>query len=81
MAYISADRPSAALGWLERLLEQTKMLARLPDQGRVVPELERNEMREILVKPYRVIYRRPETTVEIVAIWHMSREHFEDVPE
>lgn len=78
MAYISADRPSAALSWLERLLEQAKLLGKFPDQGRVVPELERNEIREIMVKPYRVIYRRAETTVEIVAICHMSREHLED---
>lgn len=81
MEYIAADRPSAALGWLEQLLDQVKLLAKLPDQGRVVPELARNEMREILVKPYRVIYRRGETTVEIVAMRHMSREDLGELSE
>jgi toxin ParE1/3/4 len=72
--YIAADRPSVALDWLEKLLHDVEPLAHFPDLGRVVPELQRDEIREILVAPYRVIYRRGESTVEIVALHHESRE-------
>lgn len=62
-------------------MEQVKLLAKFPDQGRVVPELQRNEMREIQVKPYRVIYRRGETAVEIVTIRHGRRKDLEELPD
>ena len=71
--YIGHDEPIAALKWLERLLERVKALARFPDSGRMVPETQREDIREILVRPYRVMYRRRDDRVEIVAIRHASR--------
>jgi toxin ParE1/3/4 len=58
VAYISGDTPTAALQWLERLLDRAMSLATFPDSGRVVPELGRQDIREIIVSPYRVMYRR-----------------------
>ena len=37
VAYISGDNPTAALQWLERLLDCARSLAMFPDSGRVVP--------------------------------------------
>jgi len=71
--YIAQDDPTAALEWLERLLELVKALARFPDSGRVVPEIRREDIREIIVSPYRVMYRHRDDRVEIVAIRHESR--------
>lgn len=73
-AFMAADRPLAARRWLERVLEQVRLLATFPDSGRVVPELESGEIRELLVNPYRVVYRRSFDQVEIVTVWHMRRE-------
>jgi len=74
VAYISDDNPTAALQWLERLLDRTKSLATFPDSGRVVPELGRQDIREIIVRPYRVMYRRKDGLVEIAAVRHDARE-------
>jgi len=74
VAFIAADRPVAASQWLERLLDQVRSLVAFPDSGRVVPELERDEVRELLVDPYRVVYRRGTNLVEIVTVWHARRE-------
>ena len=74
VAYISGDNPTAALQWLERLLDRTKSLATFPDSGRVVPELGRQDIREIIVSPYRVMYRRKDDLVEIAAVRHEARE-------
>ena len=71
--YIAHDDPIAALKWLERLLERVRALARFPDSGRMVPETQREDIREIFVSPYRVMYRRVDEGVEIVAIRHESR--------
>jgi toxin ParE1/3/4 len=74
VAFIAADDPAAALAWLERLLERVKSLADYPDLGRVVPELQRDDVREILVGPYRVMYRRSADEVEIAAVRHGARD-------
>jgi len=67
------DDPIAALRWLEHILERVKALARFPDSGRVVPETQREDVREIIVSRYRVMYRRRDDRVEIVAIRHEAR--------
>jgi toxin ParE1/3/4 len=74
VAYISDDNPTAALQWLERLLDRTRSLATFPDSGRVVPEIGRQDIREIIVSPYRVMYRRKDDLVEIAAVRHEARE-------
>ena len=74
VAHISDDNPTAALQWLERLLDGTKLLATFPDSGRAVPELGRQDIREIIVRPYRVMYRRTDDRVEIAAVRHEARE-------
>jgi len=74
IAYIAAEDPAAALAWLERLLERVMSLAAFPDSGRMVPELQREEVREIIVGPYRVMYRRSADVVEIAAVRHAARD-------
>jgi plasmid stabilization system protein ParE len=74
VAFIAADDPAAARAWLERLLERVRSLADYPDAGRMVPELQREDVRELIVPPYRVIYRRTAYAVEIAAIRHGARQ-------
>ncbi len=70
LTYIAADDPAAARRWLEELLGRVAALRRFPDSGRVVPELGREEIRELLVGAYRVIYRLLDDLVEIAVICH-----------
>jgi plasmid stabilization system protein ParE len=39
----------------------------------MVPEIQREDIREIIVSPCRVIYRRRDGSVEIIAIRHQAR--------
>jgi plasmid stabilization system protein ParE len=73
-ACFAAERPAVALRWLERVLERVESLAAFPDQGRLVPELQRSDMRELLIHPYRVVYRRDESEVIVVTVRHERRE-------
>ena len=77
VAYIAADDPAAALAWLERMLERVRSLVDYPDSGRAVPELQREDVRELIVPPYRILYRRTADAVEIAAIRHGAR-HFDE---
>jgi toxin ParE1/3/4 len=74
LAYIVADDAAAAQRWFEQLLERVEALRRFPDAGRVVPELGRDEIREVLVGSCRVIYRRSEAAIEIAVVRHQARK-------
>ena len=78
LAYIADDDVAAAQRWLEELLERVGALRRFPESGRVVPELGREEIRELLVGSYRVIYRRSEGFIEIAVVGHQARHFDED---
>lgn len=71
--YIAAERPASALRWLDETMERVRSLERFPDLGRIVPELQRPEIREVLVDPYRVSYHRDEQQVTILAVLHDRR--------
>lgn len=70
----AADDRTAALAWLDEMFERVASLARFPDSGRTVPELQRDDMRELLVGSYCVIYRRKADVVEIATICHGARQ-------
>lgn len=55
--YIAADDPVRAANWVRRLIERVASAARAPLTGRVVPEKRRPDIREVLVRSYRIIYR------------------------
>ena len=78
LACIADDDVAAAQRWLEELLERVGALRRFLDSGRVVPELGREEIRELLVGSYRVIYRRNEGFIEIAVVGHQARHFDED---
>jgi toxin ParE1/3/4 len=57
---------------IDRIQAATDQLARFPESGRLLPEPSEPVYREIIVDPYRVIYRydRDEERVFIAAIIH-----------
>jgi len=73
MAFIARDRPETAMAWLERILDEGASLAELPDRGRVVPETSRQDVRELIVNPYRLVYRRDADVVTITMVVHGHR--------
>jgi toxin ParE1/3/4 len=74
MAMVARDRPETALLWLERILEAGASLAELPDRGRIVPEAARDDVRELIINPYRLIYRRDADVVTVTMVIHQRRE-------
>jgi toxin ParE1/3/4 len=76
MAYIARDRPATAARWLKRLLDEASSLADYPDQGKLVEGTERDDIRELIVSPYRIIYRRDESVVYITMVLH-DRRHLD----
>ncbi len=75
--YISLDAPDRALEFGKFLISKTKLLAKFPEMGRVVPEFADPSVREIIVRSYRVIYRvnHAHQKVEVARFWHGARDH------
>ena len=69
-AFISAQRPSAALRWFDEVVERAGSLSSFPDLGRMMPEAGRPEVREVIVDPYRVVYRRDPDIIVILGVFH-----------
>jgi len=73
--FIAANNPSAAQTFGLRLMTKTDSLANFPLLGRVVPEENDENIHEIILRPYRIIYRviSAQQVVAIVRIWHGAR--------
>jgi len=73
VAYIQVDNSPAARRFRERAESALRELERFPDSGRRIPEYPQLPHRELVVRPYRFIYRVVGETVWILAVWHGRR--------
>lgn len=55
--YIAADNPTAAKRWVERLRERARNALHAPLAGRKVPEISRDDIRELIEGNYRIVYQ------------------------
>jgi len=77
VSFIARDSPAYAEKLASRISEAPRRLATFPRLGSVVPELGQTMIREILVRPYRIIYLVRDPDCYVLAIVHGSR----DLPE
>lgn len=68
--YIARDSPSAAAKWVETLFSKVELLAAAPESGRIVPEVNRVEIRELISGNYRIIYRVEQNRISILTVRH-----------
>jgi addiction module RelE/StbE family toxin len=71
--YISHDSARYAELVVRRLVKAVGRLEEFPRSGRIVPERNREDLREVIVKPYRIVYRLRPDLVEIVTVFRASR--------
>jgi toxin ParE1/3/4 len=71
--YIAQDSPTYATLVVQRIVASVERLATFPESGRVVPELQRADVREVVHRPFRVVYRVRQDTVEIATVFRASR--------
>ena len=68
--YIAHDKPGAAERWVNGAFEAVGRLAELPHSGRVVPELGRPDIREVIYGIYRIIYRVSPEAILVLTVQH-----------
>ena len=74
--YLAQSSPGYALRIVDRLTARSIQIATFPFSGRMVPEYELNEVREVIEGTYRIIYLidSGQQKIEVLAVIHSSRE-------
>jgi plasmid stabilization system protein ParE len=71
--YIAEDDPGAARQWVARLQERARVATRSPMSGRRVPELQRDDVREVFLRSYRIVYRIRGAVVDVLCVFEGHR--------
>src|SRR5712692_7497705 len=71
--FIARDARQVAATFADRVLRATDRLVNNPGMGRVIPELGIQNIREIIVGSYRVIYRIRHDDIHLLTIHHGAR--------
>lgn len=79
--YIAIDSPGNASQILKKIKQKTADLYAMPDRGRILPELKGQGIhtyRELIIAPWRIIYRISDTTVFVLSVID-ARRNVEDI--
>lgn len=71
--YISQDSPLYAPVFIQKIINSVERLIDFPLSGRIVPEFNKDSIREIIFHNYRIVYRLKESYIEIVLVTHGSK--------
>ena len=72
--HIAADRPDTAEDWVARLFAKAATLQHHGRRGRKVPELDRDDTRQVRYGKYRIIYRIDPKRVVVLTVRHRRRQ-------
>lgn len=71
--FIAKDSVLHAVSFVDRLVESADRISRYPQAGRSVPEFNRQDLREIVYRGYRVVYLVEAEAVTILRVVHGAR--------
>jgi len=72
--FISKDSEHFALIQIEKFFERVKILEKHPRIGRVVPEIDIENIRQLIEGNYRIIYRIvSQSRIDIITVHHSSK--------
>ena len=70
---IKQDNQTAAKKFLYAVLKKVTRLETFPKSGRIIPEFEIENLREIIYGKYRIVYEIERETVSILTVFHGMR--------
>lgn len=80
--YLHKEHGADVFDFLNRIFDSTAQLELFPESGRMVPEVNRKDIRELIWRGYRIVYQVKADEVEVLTIRH-GRQQWEDldIPE
>lgn len=55
------------------IFDHIQTLKHHPDLGRVVPEFAETYIRELIHTPFRIVYLRGKTSIQVIRVWRSER--------
>jgi len=74
VSYVAQDSHPAAQRLLIKALDAAASLDAFGERGRIVPELNQPNVRQLLVQRYRLFYDVTPTEIQILAFVHGARD-------
>jgi plasmid stabilization system protein ParE len=71
--YVSQDAPEVGQRLVGEVMAAVEQLGRFPESGRVVPEFDTPQLRELIHPPFRIVYRLAYDNVRVVRVWRSER--------
>ncbi|HAW78259.1 MAG TPA: plasmid stabilization protein [Balneola sp.] len=71
--YFALDHIPTAIKWAEEIDDHCEQLRSQPDSGRIVPEFNRDEIKELIHGNYRLVYEIKPDRIYMLTIWHTSQ--------
>jgi toxin ParE1/3/4 len=72
--YVAHDSKPYAECLIDKLTRRSEQIAAFPLSGRTVPEYRDESIREVIERPYRIIYRIKADQIDILAVVHGAQE-------
>ena len=71
--FIAIRSPVTAVSFTKELMDAVEVLRDRPNIGRVVPELSREDIRELIHENYRMVYRVLDTAIHVLTVFEGHR--------
>ncbi len=72
--FIARDSILHAVTFVDHIVESAETLCKTPHIGRIVPEFNRPDLREVIFRNYRIVYLVQNDGVVILRVVHGSRD-------
>jgi len=71
--YIAQDNLNASVKWIDNIFKKIEQLGKFPESGLIVPEMSRNNIRELIYENYRIVYRIESEQISILTVRHFKQ--------
>ena len=68
--YIAQNSPNAAKHWVHSIFDRVEQIKDFSKSGQPVPEINRKDIRQLVIANYRIIYRVDPKIVSILTVRH-----------
>lgn len=72
--FIARDSVLHAISFVDRVVESAENLLKTPQIGRMVPEFNRPDLRELIFRGYRIVYLLQDNEAFVLRVVHGSRD-------
>jgi len=76
--YIGLNSRTYAKRTVDKITRRSEQIVDQPYSGRKVPEYNAEDIRELIEKPYRIIYRIKPDQIDVVAVIHGAQLMLDD---